>query len=352
MIMENLRLVGIAFSIILFVYLYRSYGLGRLQRGVLLLGTLLTTAICVLSVYPPVGDFLLTVFRLKNRLFAVLVFSNLMMLVLFFAVLNRSGKLQRDLATLVRRLSQDEYRRRHQQNTSEGKIAAIVIPAYKEEENILNVLSALPENILDYQIVPIVVDDGSHDQTEKVVRSTNVGLAKLPMNRGQGGALQTGFDIAIEAGADIIITMDADGQHRPEDLGELLTPIANGEADMVIGSRFLGEYAEEGSNRHIGIVGFSIILSILVGQRIKDCTSGYRAIVANRLQQMTLIEERFNAPELIVQAANQNLRILEVPVKIQSRAQGQSKKPGNLGYPVGFGLALLGAWMRCTAKTK
>jgi glycosyltransferase involved in cell wall biosynthesis len=166
------------------------------------------------------------------------------------------------------------------------------------------------------------------------------------MNRGQGDALRTGFDIALQQGADIVVTMDADGQHRPEDMERLVKPVIEGQADYVMGSRFLGEYEDRGSLRHIGIVLFTGLINLLGGVKITDCTNGFRAIRGSELAKLELREDRFNAPELIMEAHRHGLRIKEIPVAIKHRVTGESKKPRRLGYPLGFAWTILKIWLR------
>jgi glycosyltransferase involved in cell wall biosynthesis len=166
------------------------------------------------------------------------------------------------------------------------------------------------------------------------------------MNRGQGDALRTGFEIALAEGAEIVMTMDADGQHQVSDIAKLVQPIVDGEADYVMGSRFLGEYEDRGGFRHAGIMIFTVLLNLFTRARITDCTNGFRAIRASSLTKLELHEDRFSAPELIIEAVKKGLRIREVPVHIARRAAGESKKPRQLEYPLGFLRAMLQTWLR------
>ena len=101
-----------------------------------------------------------------------------------------------------------------------------------------------------------------------------------------------------------------------------------------------------GAARHIGIVFFSALISALTGVRITDCTNGFRAIRASGLARLELRENRFSAPELIIEAAQKDLRIKEVPVTILTRQEGKSKKPRSWRYPVGFAWVILRTWLR------
>ena len=272
--------------------------------------------------------------------------------------------LNRNLGALIRALAKTEFKRwstppkEAQRDQSRGvlhrleKVISVVIPAYNEEKAIQGVLAHIPRQLLGYRVEPIVIVDGAQDNTEIVVREQGHLVATHMVNRGQGDALRTGFDIALSRGADIVMTMDADGQHRAEDMVELAQPVINGAADYVMGSRFLrselhcGEYEERGGWRHGGILFFTGLINLLAGTHITDCTNGFRAIRAEGLARLTLKEDRFNAAELIMEAARNGLRIQEVPVAIKKRAAGTSKKPSRLGYPLGFLATILKVWLR------
>ncbi|MFZ4584518.1 MAG: glycosyltransferase family 2 protein [Acidimicrobiia bacterium] len=215
-------------------------------------------------------------------------------------------------------------------------LLAVVIPAYREADSICDVLAELPAMLEGLRVLPIVVDDGGGDATAEVARAAGAYVVQHPVNLGQGEALRTGFAVALDLGAEIVVTMDADGQHRPDELVTLVKPVVVGDADYVQGSRFLGEYDDAGGMRHKGIEIFTRLINLVSGAGITDCTNGYRAIRATGLSRLTLVESRFNAPELIIESARHGLRIQEVPVHIRSREFGESKKPKGLGYPLGF----------------
>jgi hypothetical protein len=127
---------------------------------------------------------------------------------------------------------------------------------------------------------------------------------------------------------------------------KLVAPIVQDQADFVMGSRFLGEYEDRGGARHLGILGFTWLINLLGGVHISDCTNGFRAIRATSLAQFELREDRFNAPELIMEAARHKCRIAEVPVTIARRVAGESKKPRSFRYPLGFFRTIFEVWLR------
>jgi glycosyltransferase involved in cell wall biosynthesis len=223
---------------------------------------------------------------------------------------------------------------------------AIVIAALDEEQSIGAVLEDLPTELCGHQVAPIIVVDGGTDDTAGVVRRSGHLALRNDVNRGQSDALVTGFRLALERQAVIVITMDADGQHRADELHRLVEPILAGEADYVQGSRYMGTYDDAGGIRDAGIRLFTAIVNGLTGAGITDCTNGFRALRADDLARLRLEEPQFSAAEMIVESATHGLRILEVPVHVQSRSHGASKKPRRLGYPIGYLSTVVRTWRR------
>jgi glycosyltransferase involved in cell wall biosynthesis len=234
-----------------------------------------------------------------------------------------------------------------EQAEADTPLISVVIPAYNEADAIMGVLRALPSALAGHRVEPIVVVDGATDGTECVVDAAGFVTIKLRVNRGQGDALRAGFAYALRRGAAIVMTMDADGQHRPEEMIDLVKPILGGEADYVQGSRVLGSTEDSGGARGIGIRLFTRAINAVAGLSITDCTNGFRAIRADALARLQLEEPRFSGAEILIEAARRDLRVLEVPVRIRARSHGASKKPPRLGYPIGF----LGALVRTARRS-
>lgn len=343
--MKNLQILGIVISFGIIIYCYARYKAQRYRKIDLFIGFVIFTGLLTISVYPPAGDIFKNMLSMKYRWFATLAISNFILFILFFYLLGLLNNNNRTIGELVRALAKSEYKKEYANKEMSGGIA-IVIPAYDEEKNIQNVLTKIPDNVLGYNVRPIVIVDGTTDRTNEIVKANEHAVTSHLINRGQGDSLRTGFEIALEEGVDIVVTMDADGQHRPDELERLIKPLVDGEADYVMGSRFLGSYADRGGARHLGIIIFSRLISFLTGIRITDATNGFRAIWARDIAKLKLQEDRFNAPELIIEAAKKGLRIKEVPVTILSRFEGESKKPRGLKYPFGFGMTILKTWLR------
>jgi glycosyltransferase involved in cell wall biosynthesis len=223
---------------------------------------------------------------------------------------------------------------------------AVVISALDEAATIREVLELLPAELERRPVRAVVVDDGSRDDTASVAAAAGAVVAVHPANLGQGEGLRTGFAVALALGAEVVATMDADGQHDPGELATLVTPVLEDHADYVQGSRFLGAYDDAGGARHLGIRGFTAVINLLTGAGITDCTNGYRAIRADGLARMRLVEDRFSASEILIEAAGRGLRMLEVPVHIQSRVVGESRKPRGLKYAGGYLSVIVRSWRR------
>lgn len=343
--MRNIQYLGLAVAVALVAWAVARFRRGQLRRVDLLVACFVGAGLALESLYPQAMDLFARVLTVGNRLNIVFIVSIAILYLLYFQVSARLLRSHRQVSDLVRAIARTEYLRQRGGRLGKSSIT-IVIPAYNEEKTILPVLQRIPERIAGYQTHPVVVEDGGTDRTSDVARGLNVPVSVHLINRGQGGALRTGFEIALAEGSDIVVTMDADGQHRPEEIERLIAPILSGEADFVLGSRFLGEYQDRGGARHLGILFFTALTRLLSGAKITDITNGFRAIRTEKILQLELQEDRFNAPELLMEAARKGLRITEVPVTIASRASGESKKPPGLRYPFGFGRTILKTWLR------
>jgi hypothetical protein len=226
----------------------------------------------------------------------------------------------------------------------------VVIPAWNEAESLPGVLAAIPREIHGMRTHVLVVDDASRDATRHVALEAGAQVVSHPVNGGQGAALQTGYLIAERIGVDIVVTMDADGQHDPAQIERLAGPIVRDEADFVVGSRREGDYDREagagGAARDAGITVYTTLINLLGGTKVSDVANGFRAIRASRLAAIVFTEDQFHNPELLMGAARAGLRIAEVPITIRRRAAGLSKKGGTLRYGLGFLRVIIRTWLR------
>jgi glycosyltransferase involved in cell wall biosynthesis len=276
-----------------------------------------------------------------------LFFSIIIILILTLCLLyisKQSTRLQQMFGDMVCAIACQEYYTNHKSSLQSSIM--VIIPSYNEAKNLEKLLPCLPQKILGKPISVLVVDDGSGDQTQQIIKKNGLEYCHHIINRGQGDALKTGIKIALKSETDMIITMDADGQHNPANIEDLVKPIIEGRADYVSGSRFIGNNIQINTFRHFGIHFFSFVITLLTGKKLTDCTNGFRAIKTDALCQLRLQENRFSAAELLLEASENGLRMVEVPVQILKRHEGKSKKPRGLAYPILFGLALFRVWLR------
>lgn len=314
----------------------------RFVRSDLLLAFFLAGGLLLVIFVPGLFDRVGNVLDIRNRYLVILLTGNIALVgvILYLVTLIRNVKA--DVSALTRNLSIQ------QAPTTDGgqNTIYVVIPAYNEETTIRTVIKSLPKTIHGYLVRPIVVSDGSVDRTVEKAQYNGTIVVEHPINQGQGGALRTGFEIARKNNATIIVTMDGDGQHPTEELERLVSPIIDGEADYVMGSRYKGKDNSGNSFlRRSGIHFFTYIVNLLTKAEITDCTNGFRAIRGNKLDNMTLTEERFSAPELIIEARKNGLRLEEIPVTIKERESGTTKKP-QIGFALGLMKTIIVVWIR------
>jgi UDP-N-acetylglucosamine---dolichyl-phosphate N-acetylglucosaminyltransferase len=214
---------------------------------------------------------------------------------------------------------------REERQSHGDKRSIIVIPAYNEERSIIAVIRGLKQQGFARLIV---VDDGSSDRTSELARQEGVILLRHILNRGLGGALGTGISAALRLGAELIVTFDADGQHDPNDIGRLLDPIENGEAEVVIGSRMLDPMGMPYSRRLANWTA-NLVTYVLFRVWTTDSQSGLRAFSRQAATRMQLLTSGMEvSSEIIAETVKNCLKWKEVPVKAiytdYSLSKGQS----------------------------
>ncbi len=200
----------------------------------------------------------------------------------------------------------------------------IIVPAFNEEETLTHVINDITANLPGTDIV--VVNDGSSDATGAVAESLGVTALHHPYNLGIGATMQTGYKYASRNGYDIAVQVDGDGQHMANQVSALLIPIAKGEADIVVGSRFLGlgEYSPSLA-RGAGIRFFSKLVSAIIGEHITDTTSGFRASGKRTIKFFSgHYPDDYPEVEALVILHKLGFKIAEVPVKMSERVGGKS----------------------------
>ena len=200
-----------------------------------------------------------------------------------------------------------------------------IVPAYCEEQAIGGVVAEI--RAFDPNLDVVVVDDGSPDGTSAAARTAGATVVRLPFNLGIGGAVQTGFKYALTHGYELAVRLDGDGQHDPTELPKLIEPVLAGKADIVVGSRFANgrDAYRPPFARRVGIGLFAGVVSMLVGQRVTDTTSGFQAL---NLKGISLFAADYphDYPEVeaTVMVVKHRLTLLEVPVRMREREHGRS----------------------------
>jgi hypothetical protein len=344
-----IRIFGGLFALAIFVAAAVRYRRGDISRLSLILTVLVSSAIVVLAVSPSLADPLFNTFEFKRgdqrQLIATTLFGVLILFGLLVRDMAATDTTSRTLQMLIEALAMQAFDWSAADELPPGDRLVVVVPAHDEAANIGPVLAAMPAIVAGLPVVTLVVDDASTDGTAEIARKEGALVARLPIRRGQGMALRVGYEIALRLGALVIASVDADGQHDPEELPIVVEPVVRGEADMAVGSRVLGEYEKEGHIRHLGVYVLSGMVSLLYGTRVTDVSSGLRATHADLMRRLKLEQDQYSS-EVLVEALRHKARVKEVPMTVRARASGESKKPSSLRYGWRFTKVMLQTWLR------
>ncbi len=240
-----------------------------------------------------------------------------------------AGDWQPDAARLP-----DDQAARTEWNTRQR--VAVIIPAYNEERFIGSVVLAARR----YAGVVLVVDDGSTDATAEIAAAAGGVLIAHEQNLGKGAALNTGLHEARKLCPDVVVLIDGDGQHRPQDMSRVIEPILTGQADIVVGSRYLDHESNVPRQRVFGHRVFTLLTNRASGLKLTDSQSGYRALSPRALEALIFHSNGFSVEsEMQFIAHEQRLRVVEVPILIQYR--DKPKRP-----VVSHGLGVLNGFLR------
>jgi len=208
------------------------------------------------------------------------------------------------------------------------------IPAYEEEKTIARVVLQAQR----YVDRVVVCDDGSGDLTAEIAERLGADVVRHERNMGYGSALRTLFEKARELNADIMVILDADGQHDPREIPKLLEPIKKVEADVVIGSRFIGKQKQQSTSayRELGIKIITALTKRISGTNISDATSGFRAYSRRAIQLINITEQGMGATtEIIIRAMKRRLKVIEKPVIVTYKGLDSSTyNPVRLGLDI------------------
>lgn len=346
-----LRLAGLLGAVLMLALAvaHRRRGAGR---SVFLLELAGGTGLFLTAAFPETFLAIQAILGLQEepfaRLITVLIVTNAIMFGLVIYTLSASERAGQKVSRLIRALSIAQVE--HDQNAGPLGGILVCIPAFNEAQSLPDVLVEIPEEVAGLRTHVLVIDDASTDGTRDVAVRHGAHVVTQPMNSGQGAALQTGYLVAERLGVDIVVTLDADGQHDPSEMARLVEPIVGGTADFVVGSRRTGSYEREPGRdsraRNIGISAFTHLINVLGGTEVTDVANGYRAIRASGLSAIAFTEDQFHNPELLIGAVRVGMRIKDVPVTIRTRKAGTTKKGGTIRYGLGFFRVIVRSWLR------
>jgi hypothetical protein len=280
-----------------------------------------------------------------GRILGLTVFGLALLSLITLWLLSLNARNADQLSAVVEGLAAEQFHHTGQGERFENKIA-VLIPAYEEADNLPHVLSRIPKVVCGVETEVLVLDDGSRDGTDRVAAREGAAVARHVTNRGGGAALRTGYRLMVESGARIVVTLDADGQHLPEEMPKLVEPVLSGKFDIAHGSRVLG-HAEPGAfSRELGISFFNRLVSFMTRTHVTDCSNGFRAVRAGVLPMLVLRQQQFHTSEFVIEGIKRGVPSVEVPITVVARLHGKSKKPAVVRYGLGFANAIVRTWLR------
>ena len=280
-----------------------------------------------------------------ERIIGIAVFAILILFLLVLRALSQGSRISRELSAALEGIAWEEFRNAGLPERFRGKVA-VLVPAYNEAENLGHVLDRIPAEVCGRETAVLVVDDGSRDGSGDVAAEHGAVVARHVINRGGGAALRTGYRLLADSGAEVVVTLDADGPHLPSEMERLVEPVLSGRVDVAHGSRVLGESERGNVSRELGIVFFNRAVSLITRTHVTDCSNGYRAVRASVLPQLVLRQEQFHTSEFLIEAIKRDVPAEEIPVTVVKRMHGHSKKPAVVRYGLGFANAIVRTWLR------
>jgi Glycosyl transferase family 2 len=341
-----LRISGLVFAVLLIVFaVWRRQAL---SNGAVLLAIFGGLALAVVS-GTELLDALLEAFAFERgnggRILGLAVFAIAILFLLVLRALTESARMNQQLSALLEGLAWEEFKAARLPERFRDRVA-VVVPAYNEAESVGQVIRQIPAEVCGEQTAVLVVDDGSRDDTGEEAAKAGAIVARHVINRGGGAAVRTGYRLMAESGALVVVTLDADGQHVPAEMERLVRPVLEDEVDVAHGSRVLGEAEANAPARELGIVFFNRVVSFITRTRVSDCSNGYRAVRTSVLPQLVLRQEQFHTSEFLIEAIKRGIPAKEIPVTVQKRIHGHSKKPAVARYGLGFTNAIVRTWLR------
>ena len=222
------------------------------------------------------------------------------------------------------------------------RLLVVQIPAFNEEEHLASAIADLPREVPGFERVSVlVVDDGSADRTSEVARAAGVAVLRFPVHRGLAAAFSAGIAHALAMGADCIVNFDADNQYDPSDLPLLTAPIVEGRADVVVGDRRPDSLPHFTAGKRLLQRAGSWAVRQASGTRVRDATSGFRALSAEAARSVNVFSKLTYTLETLIQAGSKGLRVVSVPVAARPTARRSRVVRSNLHYVLVSGANIL-----------
>ena len=347
--MSNLRIIGLIVGILGLYLTFRIYRGPRWRRLNFVLFGLFSLSLIAVSLNPNLLNTTAQMLRLerqqRGRILVLLIGSNILLWFVFIYLKTKLDDYKHQFDLLVRSLGYGEVKHMLGEEIR-NKDIVIIIPAYNEADSLRELLRKFPHSIEGRKVGVLIVDDGSIDDTGEIVLKNRCFLVQNRFNRGQGAASRLGYDVLVRNNVKVGVTMDADGQHNPQEISKLVKPILEGKYDLIIGSRVLGKSEKTTKLRKIGVSFLTKIINMLTGLALTDCSSGFKAFNMDKMRRLKLTEDQFQSAEVIIEAVKKGLRIGEVPITILERKYGKSKKGKDWKYGLGFVKTIIKSWWR------
>lgn len=212
-----------------------------------------------------------------------------------------------------------------------NKKIIITIPAYNEEKTIGDLIKSIHKTMkkTKYNYEIICVNDGSTDKTAMLAKKAGATIFSHPYNYGLAETFRTEMEVALKNKGDIIVHIDADFQYKPEDIPKMIEPIIKDEADLVLGSRFMGHIDKMPFVKRLGNILFSKVISNITKVKITDCQTGFRTFTNEFARKIKIISDHTYTQEMIIKAIKEKFRVKEIPVYFGRRLHGKSRLVSN-----------------------